>query len=218
MRVLLMCLSLGIIKTIPGCAQAPNATRPLPSGRALAAFMRPGYDTLKFESAIGELNQDSWPDRALVLRPTAEDTATERSGELPPRVLLLLFGTPTGYVLAAQSAQLLLCKECGGQFEPLGGLNIAKGVLTIDQMGGGSERWSISSKFRYQKGAFYLIGETISRTQNGPMCPIESSEDTNFITGVSIVTTTLKSCEIVTKRMRRKPAPLRQLVGYEIQP
>ena len=218
MRTLLAGLVLAIAKSLPGCAQAHNVTQPPLAGRALSAFILPGYDTLKLESAIGELNHDGWSDRALVLRPAAEDTATARSSELPPRVLLLLFGTPTGYVLAGQSTKLILCKDCGGQFEPLSGLTIAKGVLTVDQMGGGSERWSVSSKFRYQKGAFYLIGETTSKTQNGPRCPVESSEDNNLLTGVSIVTATRQDCETNTTRVRRKPAPLRQLVDYEIQP
>ena len=188
-------------------------------GAALASFLPPGYRELPEGRATGDLNADGRPDLALVLAPLAEDTVAKDSGEnnLPPRLLLVLFAQPAAgrYRLAAQARQAVLCKGCGGQYDPFNQLEIAKGCVVLSQQGGGSGRWGLVSKFRYQQGDFFLIGETRWTSEVGPECPPGTSEDTNLLTGAYEVTTiTAASCEEHKRRGRHKVLPLRRLADY----
>ncbi len=200
---------------------AARAQTPL-AGRPARSFIPANYHELPDGRASGDLNRDGRPDLALVLAPTAEDTVAKGDGDsdgLPPRRLLVLLAAPGGgYQLAGQSRRAVLCKGCGGQYDPFEGLSITNGILSLDQMGGGSQRWGITSKFRYQQGSFYLIGETTSRTDPGPECSVGSSEDANYLTGAYETTTTGTNCEETVRRRRLRLRPLCQLASYEPTP
>lgn len=217
--VCLVCLS-----SMLAAAQAFKLPK-LPSmGRTEAAFIPAGYEVLDEGRVVGDLNQDGRPDIALALRATAE-TASDGE-EYPERLLVLLFATPAGYRLAAQSNKIVLCKECGGIYgDPFAGLTIFKGVLSVDHYGGSSWRWSLTHKFRYQQGAFYLIGETTSSGRNFGECPGLDGppgweyHDTNLVTGDYEVKKVSEECKLlVSKRGRNKPAPLRRLTDYTVEP
>ncbi len=184
-------------------------------GSPAATFIPEGYYELPDGRAAGDLNADGRPDLALVLAPLAEDTVAKDSGEndLPPRLLLVLFAQPNGrYRLAAQSRQAVLCKGCGGQYDPFSQLEITKGCVVLSQQGGNSGRWGIINKFRYQQGDFFLIGETYWTSEVGPECPPGTSEDTNLLTGAyEITTTTAASCTEHKRRGHRKVLPLRRM-------
>ncbi|MCC2545832.1 hypothetical protein LJY25_05205 [Hymenobacter sp. BT175] len=201
-------------------SHAQTAPRIPTTGRTVADFIPARYDTLPAGRAVGDLNRDGRPDVALVLRSKAEEASSEDN--LPARRLLVLFGTPTGYTLAAQSAKAVLCRECGGIYgDPFAGVTISKGVLSVDHYGGSSWRWSITSKFRYQQGDFYLIGETESSGRNDGDCPGLNGpagwnyRDANLVTGAYEVKKVSEDCKLlVDKKGRSKPQPLRKLTSY----
>jgi hypothetical protein len=206
-------------------AQTPKLPAIPATGRTIADFIPAHYDTLDAGRTDGDLNHDGRPDVALALRSDEEATA-ESEENLPARLLLVLFGTPTGYTLAAQSGKVLLCKECGGMYgDPFAGLTIYKGILSIDHYGGSSWRWSITSKFRYQQGAFFLIGETSSSGHNIGECPGLDGppgweyHDTNLVTGDYETKKISDECKLlINKRGHQKPAPLRRLTDYAVEP
>ena len=212
--------------TSPGLAsyaQKSGATRiptPVVTGQPLAAFRLAHYDTLAGGRATGDLNRDGLPDVALVLAPPGEDTVALGSGaeQLPPRLLLVLLRAPGGgYRLAARTARVVLGKGDGGCYDPFGQLSIERGVVVLDQVGGGSQRWWITSKFRCQQGRFYVIGETTGTAESYQPCPNETSEDANFITGICKSTTTTSTCEELVKRYHCRRRPLRPLATYVVK-
>lgn len=196
------------------------------TGHTLASFIPPGYRVLPEGRATGDLNGDGRPDKVLVLRPLLEDQPDRIDPDMPGRILLILLGTPTGYTLAAQSSRIMLCRGCGGIYgDPFASLDIKNGILTISHYGGSSWRWSITSKFRYQQGSFYLIGETTDYGRAEGNCeglagPAgQNYRDTNFVTGDYEVEKISEDCKLLLhKRGKIKPAPLRKLVDYASVP
>lgn len=207
-------------------AQTRAAPEAAAQGRPLAAFIPTGYDTLPGGRALGDLNHDGRPDMAVVLHPKAETQPDYDSATMPGRVLLLLFGTAQGYTLGEQAGRVLLGKDEGGQYgDPFAGLSIRQGVLTVSHYGGGSWRWSVASKFRYQQGSFYLIGETTFLTRASGDCesidgsPGGDYHDTNFVTGEYEVRRISEACRVLLhKRGRRPPVALRRLADYAPEP
>lgn len=217
---------LAILACFPATAQIRAAPRVAAQGRTLAAFIPAGYDTLPGGRALGDLNHDGRPDVALVLQPQAEDRPDYDGETMPGRVLLVLFATAQGYTLAEQASRVMLAKDGGGQYgDPFAGLSIRHGVLTVQHYGGSSWRWHVASKFRYQQGRFYLIGETtiLSRT-SGDCAGVDGSpggelHDTNFVTGEYEVRKISEACRILLHRKgRRPPGALRPLAGYRPAP
>lgn len=212
-----MCLSIKLLSLLligPLGAWAQLVAHSPATSRTLESFIPPQYQELNEGRATGDLNGDGRPDIVLGLGPIAEDTASDTQN-LPPRLLLVLFQTPTGYALADSSRQVLLCKSCGGQYDPLNMLAIEKKILVVDQMGGNTGRWSVTSKFRYQQGGFYLIGETKSYNESSRRCPYKALVDSNFLTGAYETATTNQNCKELVKRGHRPPLALRKLAEYE---
>ncbi|MCR5888214.1 hypothetical protein LRS06_10640 [Hymenobacter sp. J193] len=220
MRAFVFALLAGLA-AFPAYAQRLAPTIPA-SGRTAAAFVPAGYALLPEGRATGDLNQDGRPDVALVLRPLAENRPYYDSETMPGRILLVLFATARGYMLAEQANQVMLCKNCGGQYgDPFAGLTIRKGVLVVNHYGGSSWRWGVSSKFRYQQRGFYLIGETTTLGRSSGDCenvagsPGGEYHDINFVTGAYEVRKISETCQVlVHQRGKRKPAPLRRLANY----
>lgn len=222
---------LGLLLLLTGPVAFAQQTAPLKlpaTGRRLTDFIPTGYEILGEGQATGDLNHDGRADAALVLRSKSEDKATDDAGaadetaESPPRYLVVLFGTPTGFELAAQASKVVLRKDDGGALgDPFQGIDIVKGVLSISYYGGSSWRWSLTNKFRYQAGSFYLIGETRVSYQNNTDCPQGSWEmhDTNFVTGEYRVEKNSEACKpLVRKSGKNSPKPLRKLVDYAVEP
>ena len=210
-----------------GPASAQSSPPKIPAtGRTPAAFVPAGYTELPDSRATGDLNQDGRSDVALVLAPKAESRADYDGETMPGRILVVLFATTQGYARAEQASRVLLSKDGGGMYgDPFAGLTIFRGVLSIDHYGGSSWRWSITSKFRYQQGGFYLIGETtnLSRTtgdcENLNGSPGGEYHDTNFVTGAYEVRKISEECRLlVDKKGRRQPGPLRRLTDYAPAP
>ena len=197
------------------------------TGRQLADFVPPGYELLPRGQAFGDLNRDGRPDAALVLRSLAENdtvaaAAEETDVESQPRHLIIVLGTPGGYTLAAQTDKAALCNDCGGMYgDPFEGIEIKKGVLSLSHYGGSSWRWGITTKYRYQTGRFYLIGERrVSYRNNGPCGESEwELHETNFVTGDYREEKDSPNCRpLLRKRGHHQPTSLRRLVDYAVEP
>lgn len=220
-KALVLVLLLGL-KMPPLISQTPAFPRIPATGRRVADFIPAGYGILPGGKAIGDLNRDSRPDVALVLRPLAEDSTGNPIDRLPPRLLLVLLRTPAGYALAAQSAQLIRCKGGGGAGgDPFESMAIEQGVLTVFPSGGSSARGHITTKFRYQHGDFYLIGESRVSYHTSRFCGLAGRQlqETNFVTGEYRAEIDSERCRpLVRKRGRRPPQPLRRLADYAVEP
>ncbi|MCB2409234.1 hypothetical protein [Hymenobacter lucidus] len=225
MKALVVTL-LASLAVCPAVAQTRAVPKVATQGRALRAFIPAGYDTLPGGRALGDLNHDGRPDVALVLRPQAETQDGYDGETMPGRILLVLFGAAPGYTLAERAGRVMITKDGGGQYgDPFAGLTISKGVLTVHHYGGSSWRWSVVSKFRYQQGHFYLIGETtiLSRT-SGDCESVDGSpggelHDTNFLTGEYEIRKISEACRVLLHRKgRHPPVALRRLADYTPAP
>ena len=70
--------------------------------------------------------------------------------------------------------------EGGMMGDPFGDIQISNGVLHISHFGGSSWKWGRTDKFRFQDGAFYLIGYSSSY---GKPCEYWEEIDYNLSTG-----------------------------------
>lgn len=186
------------------------------SGPSLKAFIPAGCDTLG--TAIGDLNKDGMPDLAVAIYDKAEADSMDN-----PRLLLVLFKTAEGYMLAGRSEQILLCKGCGGMFgDPFAGIEIKKGVLGVDHYGGSAWRWSNTLSFRYQNNGFYLIGKRDYSYWDVNHCDKYNEfagtdiEETNFVTGDHFVKKISENCKMLAnKKNKIKIKPLAKLENYK---
>ena len=127
----------------------------------IKSFIPKDYDTL--QTATGDLNNDGVNDVALVLYNKIEnkDDGSVDQDKIPPRLLIILFGTKQDYIKSAFSSKAIMCKDCGGVFgDPFNDITIQKEVLVISHYGGSSDRWSFTDRFRFQNNNWYLIGKT----------------------------------------------------------
>ena len=185
------------------------------TGKSLKDFVPASWTSLK--QAPGDLNTDSLPDLAVVLKSAAEDK-DEGGGAETSRLLLILFGTKDGgYTLAASSAKAVLCKGCGGVFgDPFAKLGIERGALVIEHYGGSSERWGYTHRWRYQGGDFLLIGLT-TRSDDTRTGALEV-KDENLVTDVRVVDRTDADGKSSKTRERVPAKPLQKLSAFTFEP
>lgn len=119
------------------------------------------------DEAKGDLNGDGIEDAVLALKGTNPKFIYKskiRNGDnfdTNPRMLVILFGTQTGYKLAQQSNNVLIIPEADSIDEPFDKVIIKNGVFEIRQYFHNQGSWfqtSYNYKFRYQKDEFVLIG------------------------------------------------------------
>lgn len=136
-----------------------------------------GYEMIG--STYGDLNKDEMMDLALIVADTRETVEFDS-----PVYLGIFFKNSKGtYDLNIVSTTAILCMKCGGVMgNPFAGIEITpKGILQIHHYGGSVERWGYVDKYRFQDGAFYLIGHTY--IESSPDAPNSKSTDYNLITG-----------------------------------
>ena len=136
------------------------------------SFIPKDYDTLLYGVAKGDINKDGIEDVVLALYHKMEQSYEEiDTDSIPPRRLIILFGSKNGYSKVAESSVALLCKSCGGMYgDPFVGIEINKNVLTIYHYGGSAWRWSYKHKFQIRNGVLSLIGRTHEYYYNAGDC------------------------------------------------
>ncbi len=126
---------------LSACASQPGLPQPDASDTELSAFL-PAGSSLRL-AARGDVDGDGDQDVAIVV--DAGDGEAARQ----PRPLLLLRRDAGGRLQRAiDSPRAIACLRCGGMAgDPLQGVRIEPGVLTLRFEGGSRESWS--SEFRF---------------------------------------------------------------------
>ena len=192
------------------------------------SFIPNDYDTLDDGVARGDLNKDGIEDIVIVVGSKWEqdENWSEKASDsnVAPRLLIILFGTDSGYVQIAKNDKAILCKDCGGIFgDPFAGIEINKNVLSINHYGGSNWRWGYTHKFRFQDKDFFLIGQTKYSFLAVENCEKLNDfagtkyEDINFITGQYEKKEISEDCKLLeNKKGKRKIEQLISLSNFEI--
>ena len=192
------------------------------------SFILKNYEILNEGFAKGDLNKDGIEDVALAIYPAWEkdEDWMEKPGfdSMPQRLLIILFGTKTGFKQSAITSNAIMCKDCGGIFgDPFAGISIIGNVLEIYHYGGSNWRWSYTHKFRYQGNGFYLIGKRSHSYWNVMNCEKLDDfagtdyDDINFLTGQFESKKISEDCKLLeNKKGKRKREPLVALEKFEI--
>ncbi len=171
--------------------------------------------------ASGDLNKDGIADLAIVLQDTDPAKLVEHDGlgasplDSNPRLLAVAFGERGGdYKLATTNHTLIPRRVDPVIADPLdeaGGIGIARGGLQIKlylfSSAGSWDTRDASFTFRWQKGAFRLIGFDATNVQRNT--GVVETNSVNYLTGkVETATGTIDSDENHVERSKIKPAPL----------
>ena len=192
------------------------------------SFIPNDYDTLDDGVARGDLNKDGIEDIVIVVGPKWEqdENWSEKASDsnVAPRLLIILFGTDSGYVQIAKNDKAILCKDCGGIFgDPFAGIEINKNVLSINHYGGSNWRWGYTHKFRFQDKDFFLIGQikysflAVENCEKLNDFAGTKYEDINFVTGQYEMKEISEDCKLLeNKKGKRKIEQLISLSNFEI--
>jgi len=166
------------------------------------------------ESTNGDLNKDDLMDLVVVVANKSENAEFDA-----PVYLGIYFKNVKGsYDLNVVSTTAVLCLQCGGAFgNPFSGIDITpKGILQIHHYGGSSDRWAYLDKYRFQNGAFYLIGS--SYTESNTFSLASKTIDTNLITGEQEIIEDSgldsKNKKVKKSRTKVKVNPLQTIDSY----
>jgi hypothetical protein len=97
-----------------------------------------------------------------------------------------------------QSKTALLGSQDGGPMwgDPFESIEIKKGILIIYHFLGGGTKCSLTDRYRFQNGAFYLIGHT---NHSGSPCEYWETLDFNLSTGKLLFTYEKDNCDDSSK-------------------
>jgi hypothetical protein len=130
------------------------------------SFIPPSYKML--DSLVLDFNNDNIQDFIMVLESSLQDSLEDEY----PRILIVLKGLDSlNYNMEAFNDSLLLCKNCGGFFDPYDEISFDQDTLLISQWGGSGWRWGVEYACVYNKddNAFYIVKEyTFSQHVSAP--------------------------------------------------
>ena len=109
--------------------------------QAIAEFTPATWNMMN--TMTGDLNRDAYTDLLMIVRDDSDTT----------RRLLVLIGDADGnFTRAAENANVVMCKECGGVWgDPYDGLAIKNGYFSVEHYGGSSWRWTKIITFKYNE-------------------------------------------------------------------
>ena len=145
-----------VLVLLSACTSQPGPSQPPAADGELSAFLPPGTSLRLAER--GDIDGDGDQDAVIVLETGDGDAARQ------PRPLLLLHRDADGRLQRAiESPRAISCRRCGGMIgDPLQGIRIAPGALTLRFEGGSREMWSSEFEFTPAPGgdAWQLVGVT----------------------------------------------------------
>lgn len=165
--------------TLFTCQIVPGQSFPIPPE---------GYSIV--DSTQGDLDKDKINELVIVY-----DTKEENEDALEsiPRVLIIYKKGNNEWFVWKKSEDALYGSRDGGMMgDPFGAIEIKEGLLLINQNGGSSWKWGHTDKYRYQDGAFCLIGYSSTYGKN---CEYWTTVDFNLLTGKMVVEKAYESCE-----------------------
>lgn len=149
-----------------------------------------GYTVL--DSVSGDLDNDSIAELVV-----AYNVGTEKGIDGLPRELVIYKRIDNKFTEWKKSAQALLASEEGGMMgDPYEAIEIQNGILLIRHGGGSSWKWTYTDKYRFQDGAFFLIGYT---GFGGKLCEEWLHVDFNLSSGMLVVKKEYEKCESQTQ-------------------
>lgn len=136
----------------------------------------------------GDLDKDGVDEKVVVY---SRDLEWESSS---PRDLVIYKQKEGNWEKWVETENAILHADEGGMMgDPFyGDIIIAKGILEISHSGGSSWKWGYTDKYRYQNGAFYLIGYT---HLYGKPCEYWENIDYNLSTGDCVFSYEAEVCE-----------------------
>jgi hypothetical protein len=141
---------------LSACTSPQGLSQPPAPDAELSAFLPPG--TSLGLTARGDMDGDGDQDAAIVLDGGEGEAARQ------PRTLLLLRRDADGRLQRAiESPRAISCRRCGGMIgDPLQGIRIAPGAITLRFEGGSRELWSKEFRFTPAPGGddWWLTGVT----------------------------------------------------------
>ncbi len=141
------------------------------------------------DTVSGDLDQDGKSELVVAYNIKAQGESYENI----PRVLRIYKMQDGSWDLWQESFQALYGSRDGGMMgDPFGDLEIQRGILLISQEGGSSWKWGHTDKYRYQDGAFYLIGYS---SIYGKICEYWMDVDFNVSTGKMLVKKEFEKCK-----------------------
>jgi len=153
-----------------------------------------GYSLIK--SVVGDLDKDSINELVAAFNTRPANVA---STDNVPRMLVIYKNDGRGWIPWKQSKTALLGSQDGGPMwgDPFEGIEIKKGLLIIYHFMGGGTKCSLTDRYRFQDGEFYLIGYT---NHSGSPCESWETIDFNLSTGKLIFTYEKDNCENSAKK------------------
>ncbi len=95
-----------------------------------------------------DYNNDDISDYILALSSPLEDSIPEQY----PRILLILRGKDSlNFSLEVKNDTLLLCKDCGGFFDPYSHMEFRDDTLIVNHYGGSIWRWEENYYYAYNR-------------------------------------------------------------------
>ncbi|WP_378181120.1 hypothetical protein [Aquimarina sp. SS2-1] len=148
-------------------------------------------------NASGDLDNDGISELVV-----AYDLATDRKKSNSTRELIIYKEKNNQWMVWKTSKQALYGIDEGGQMgDPLVGMEIKKGVLSIVHYGGSSWKWGQTDKYRFQEGEFFLIGY---KSLSGKLCEYWEKVDFNLSTGKMVVTKEYEDCGAEATKIYKK--------------
>lgn len=140
------------------------------------------------DSTSGDLDKDII--KELVV---AYNAGPENETDGVPRELIIYKLKNNKWTAWKKSRQALYGSRDGGMMgDPFGEIKIENGILTIIQNGGSAWKWGVTDKYRFQDGAFYLIGYS---STSGQPCEYWEEVDFNLSTGKMTVKKAYEECQ-----------------------
>ena len=142
---------------LSACTAPPGMSQPPAPDSELSAFLPPGTSLRLAER--GDIDGDGDQDVVIVLETGDGDAARQ------PRPLLLLRRDADGRLQRAlESPRAISCRRCGGMIgDPLQGIRIAPGALTLRFEGGSREMWSSEFQFTPVPGGEWRLTDVTHR-------------------------------------------------------
>ncbi|WP_378184079.1 hypothetical protein [Aquimarina sp. SS2-1] len=105
----------------------------------------------------GDLDKDEIPEKVIVYDTEKNtDFGTERQ-------IYIYKKNKDRWQLWKKSVGAILPSEHGGMMgDPFVGISVERNCIVINHFGGSRQKWNYTHRFRYQNGAFELIGATVN--------------------------------------------------------
>ncbi len=141
------------------------------------------------QCTYGDLNEDGIPEKVVVYN---VDSVEDENDGVNREIIIFKRENEKWAIWHRSLSAVGNSKDGGMMGDPFGSIEIMNGVLSINQSGGSSWKWSTTDKYRYQNNSLELIGYT---SYFGKLCEYQQDVDFNLTTGKIIINKEYERCE-----------------------